>query len=674
MSLRTHIQRVGMQGRQDREPPARRLFVTHAAFFAMNAYTKPQESAGPIDLGREPDFVLGGARVYPSTCEIEGAGRREVLQPRAMQVLVALARANGAVVSRDQLVQMCWEGRVIGEDAINRAIAKVRAAAELSDPPAFEVETIPRVGFRLRTREPRTDDTPAPVASLRPGRGRLLLGIAAAIVVAVVLFALLWRGAMPGLQIASPAEASIAVLPFLNMSGDPAKEYFSDGFSEELLNDLANTPQLRVAARTSSFAFKGKRADVQEIADKLHVRAVLEGSVRESGDRIRITAQLIDAGSGYHLWSQTYDRQLTDILKVQDEIARAIAVALTNKLLAKPSAATATVDPQAYRKYLLAKSYFDRHTQVDNERAIALFKEVTILQPDFSDGFAMLGYAYLGRTLDATRPDHAMAVSVTRAALDRALALNPRNLSALMPYFDLALWGQDWNGAAALVRRMQRINPNNATVARARGLYYEFLGFPEQSRAAFKLATKLDPLAPNTWGSLASVDASVGYNDEAVSAGNIALALSPGTPGTIASVCIAHVMRGEFAEARKLMARLYQTEEGRYYQGCAQETARRRGDREAARRIVEARVKNKQGDPAYLGQSYLLIGEYEKAVPLLQHAYDVGDSTLYVLPLDPDTPRDFLKSAAWKELTQRPLFRAWQAAHDKVAVELKAQH
>jgi hypothetical protein len=133
-------------------------------------------------------------------------------------------------------------------------------------------------------------------------------------------------------------------------------------------------------------------------------------------------------------------------------------------------------------------------------------------------------------------------------------------------------------------------------------------------------------------------------------------------------------MRGDFAEAHKLMARLYQTEEGRQYQGCAQETARMRGDKAAARRIVEARVKNRQGDPAYLGQSYLLIGEYEKAVPLLQRAYEVGDTTLYALPLDPTTPRDFLKSAAWRELTQLPRFRAWQAAHDRVAAEFKAQH
>ncbi|HSC19220.1 MAG TPA: winged helix-turn-helix domain-containing protein [Rhizomicrobium sp.] len=681
MSLRTRISRAEPHARQDSEPPARRLFAARAAFvMAVTAQTKPPESITPIDLGREDDFALGPARIRPSTCEVDVAGRREIIQPRAMQVLVALARAKGAVVSRDQLVQQCWEGRAIGEDAINRAIAKVRAAAGLSDPPAFEVETIPRIGFRLKVPKAPGDTPPSaaetatpltsPVAPQTRRRQILFSAMAVLVAAAVALFALLWRG--PGLHVSSPAEASIAVLPFLNMSGDPAKEYFSDGFSEELLNDLANTPQLRVAARTSSFAFKGKPANVQEIANKLHVRAVLEGSVREAGDRVRITAQLIDGGSGYHLWSQTYDRQLTDILMVQDEISRAIAAALTNKLLARrhPDGSTA-VSPEAYRKYLLGKFYWDHHTEADNERAIALFKEVTTLQPDFSDGFAMLGYALLGRSLDPARPDHAMAVSVTRAALDRALALNPRNVTALIAYMDTALWDQDWNAAAAFVRRMQGINPRNVTVARALGLYYQFLGFPEQSRAAFKLATELDPLSPVTWGSLAVIDGMMGRNDEAIAAGNTALALAPEAPGVLAWVCIAHAERREFNEAHKLMARLYRTEEGRFYQGCAQETARLSGDREKARRIVEERVKNDQGEPAYMGQSYLLVGEYDKAVPLLQHAYEVGNSTLYLLPLDRDTPRDFLQSAAWRELTQRPRFRAWQAAHDAVAASLR---
>src|SRR4051794_28618082 len=197
----------------------------------MNAPAKPQNGIGAIDLGREDDFTLGLARIHPSTCEVEVEGRREIVQPRAMQVLVALARAQGAVVSRDQLIQLCWEGRVIGDDAINRAIAKVRAAAELSDSPAFEVETIPRVGFRLKVREgapgisrPPSANTTAqpersPVASPENRKRLFVVAVAATALVATVLLAFLWRGPLARLQSARPAEASIAVLPFLNMSG-----------------------------------------------------------------------------------------------------------------------------------------------------------------------------------------------------------------------------------------------------------------------------------------------------------------------------------------------------------------------------------------------------------------------------------------------------------------------
>jgi TolB-like protein/DNA-binding winged helix-turn-helix (wHTH) protein len=684
MSLRKHIQRVEAQTRQDQEPPARRPLAARAAFCVMNPQTKRQDGTGTVDLGREPDFALGPLRVLPSTCEVVVGPRRETVQPRAMQVLVALARAHGAVVSRDQLIDMCWEGRVIGEDAINRAIAKVRAAAGLSDPPAFEVETIPRIGFRLSTRESPLARTCATStvseakkrnATAIPAKWRTRVAMVAFAVAGViaVLLAFLWADGHFGPRVtASKAnEASIAVLPFLNMSGNPAKEYFSDGFSEELLNDLSNSPQLRVAARTSSFAFKGKRADVREIATKLHVRAVLEGSVRESGNRVRITAQLIDATTGYHLWSQTYDRQLTDILRVQDDIARAITTALTNKLLTDRPAANGAVDPEAYRKYLLGKFFYDHHAEADNDHAIALFKEVTTLQPGFSDGFAMLGYAYLGRIIDARQADRDMAAAVARAALDRALTLNSHNLTALIAYMDLSLWDQDWNAAANFVHRMRDINPHNATSARALGLYFQSLGFPEQSRGAFQLATKLDPLSHVTWGSLAILDANVGRNDEAIAAGNTALALAPNSSGVLAWVCIAHAARGDFAEARKLAAKLEQTAEGRQLKGCEQEIARMSGDRPGARQLVEDRVKKNQGEPSYLGQSYLLIGEYDKALPLLQRAYEVGDTSLYTLAYDPVTPRDFLKSKAWKDLTQRPRFRAWQTAHDKVAAELK---
>ena len=240
----------------------------------------------------------------------------------------------------------------------------------------------------------------------------------------------------------APAEASIAVLPFTNMSGDPSHEYFSDGLAEELLNDLANTRELRVAARTSSFAFKGRNVDIKEIARQLNVRTVLEGSVREYGGKVRISAQLINAADGYHLWSQTYDRALTDILTLQTEIAQAITTALTHNLLpAKPhEGRPKTIAPEVYRDYLQGQYFFDQRTKEANAHAIELFKRVVAAQPDFADAYAALGYAYedelhLYEPADAAATQAAADAAVTKAldrsqASDRALDASPISRSA----------------------------------------------------------------------------------------------------------------------------------------------------------------------------------------------------------------------------------------------------
>jgi TolB-like protein/DNA-binding winged helix-turn-helix (wHTH) protein len=255
----------------------------------------------PITLGGESDFALSELHVCPSLREVRAGEKKETVEPRVMQVLVVLALAEGAVVSRETLIERCWGGRIVGEAAINTCIAKVRAVAGLGGGLAFEIETVPRVGYRLvrltkpsqpRHEIPTTSAAPivtTPFAMLRI-RGLWIGGIAALV---ALLLAACWVGYRWQYAQQAPVEASIAVLPFVNMSGDPRKDYFSDGFTEELINDLSNNPHLRVTARTSAFAFKGRNADIASIARALHVGSIIEGSVRESGNHVRITAQLI---------------------------------------------------------------------------------------------------------------------------------------------------------------------------------------------------------------------------------------------------------------------------------------------------------------------------------------------------------------------------------------------
>ena len=189
------------------------------------------------------------------------------------------------------------------------------------------------------------------------------------------------------------------MLPFVNMSGDPKQDYFSDGLSEELLNSLASIRDLRVAARTSSFFFKGKEVDLSDVAHKLNVGAVLEGSVRKAGDQVRITAQLINAVTGFHLWSQTYDRDLKDILKLQTEIATAVTKALQATLLADAAATIelgGTQNPQAFDAYLRGKNSDNSNDRTAVLNAIAAFDEAIRLDPGFAKAYASKALAENG--------------------------------------------------------------------------------------------------------------------------------------------------------------------------------------------------------------------------------------------------------------------------------------
>jgi TolB-like protein len=188
---------------------------------------------------------------------------------------------------------------------------------------------------------------------------------------------------------AGPSAQSIAVLPFVNMSADEGNEYFSDGLSEELLNLLAKVPSLQVAARTSTFTFKGSDASIPEIANELHVAHVLEGSVRKSGDDIRVTAQLIKASDGYHLWSETWDRRLTDIFTIQDEIAAAVVSALKVTLLGELPHARVT-DPRAYELFLRSKAAANLSTEEGFEQAALLLNDSLAIDPEYAEAWAEL--------------------------------------------------------------------------------------------------------------------------------------------------------------------------------------------------------------------------------------------------------------------------------------------
>ena len=233
----------------------------------------------------------------------------------------------------------------------------------------------------------------------------------------------------------SPSRQSIAVLPFVNMSADQDNEYFSDGLSEELLNLLAKIPELKVAARTSAFSFKGTDASIPKIADELNVAHVLEGSVRKSGDEIRITAQLIKAADGYHLWSETWDRKLTDIFAIQDEIAAAVVGALKVTLLGEVPRARVT-DPRAYEFFLRSKSAANLSTEEGLEQAALLLNDSLAIDPEYAEAWAELATVQINQTGQGFVVRD-VGFERARISNERALQIEPNQARALSgPWLD----------------------------------------------------------------------------------------------------------------------------------------------------------------------------------------------------------------------------------------------
>src|SRR5207244_1731390 len=259
---------------------------------------------------------------------------------------------------------------------------------------------------------------------------------------------------------------SIAVLPFVNMSDDKEQGYFSDGISEELLNLLSKVPQLKVAARTSSFSFKGKGAEIPEIARQLHVANVLEGSVRRSGDQLRITAQLIRAAEGYHLWSETYDRKMDDIFKIQDEIAGEVVKELKVKLLgAAPK--VRTTDPKAYALFLEARELGRQVTPEAFAKSDARLRQALEIDPRYAPAWVELAWNFSNKvamSLVSSQEGYARA----REAAEKALAIDSDYASAHARLGFIAMYGgNDPAGAARHFQRALALDPTDLDVLRS---------------------------------------------------------------------------------------------------------------------------------------------------------------------------------------------------------------
>jgi TolB-like protein len=447
---------------------------------------------------------------------------------------------------------------------------------------------------------------------------------------------------------ALPADAaSIAVLPFVNMSSDEEQEYFADGMSEEVLNLLSQLPQLHVIARTSSFSFRGKEADIATIARTLNVAHVLEGSVRKSGDTVRITVQLIRASDSSHLWSQTYDRKLTDVFKVQDEIARAVVVALQVKLLPAERdrlAAAPTVNAEAYDAYLKGLYHWYRLTRADLDTAEHFFELALAKDPGYARAYAGIGLLWMGRQqMGFVSP--AEAAPKANAAALRAVELDDTLADAHYALAVVSTWANwDWPAAEREFRRAIQLNPGFADAHAYYAHLLNILHRPDEAMVEARRSLELDPFN-GLFKSLYAVDLLFVHRfDEAIAQFNAALATNPTDGVALGMLISAHHHKRQYKQALEASNRYasavgYSEVTTLLAQGTA--AADYRATMRKVADTLAARSRTTFVLPWEVAGWYAYAGDKDRCLEWLERAYEVRDPNLPYLWL-PDF--DFVRS------------------------------
>ena len=435
----------------------------------------------------------------------------------------------------------------------------------------------------------------------------------------------------------APSQHSVAVLPFVDMSEKKDQEYFSDGLAEELLDLLAKTPGLHVVARTSSFSFKGKSDDIPTIAAKLKVAYILEGGVRKSANRLRVTIQLVRAADGENLWSETYDREKKDIFKVQDEIAAAVVAAL--KLHLAPGqniSPRRSTNPDAYFQYLLGEQTFTRGSDEDYRRSIAAYRQAIALDPNYAAAYAGLAIAefYLSdSTNEVAGLDRAMA------AAERAITLapdQPMGYSARGYLRGSITW--DWAGAQADFTRALELDPSEPSVLRRYSLLLQNLGRPAEGIAAARKVTEIDPFSASAWWRLSEALLTNGELAAAREAIHRSLAIEPANPQPIADLATIELLDHRPAEALAAFQKIDPDDLGLLgfrATGIAMAEHTLGRARESQQALDEAIAKAAQGAAYQIAQAYAWRGEKDKAFEWVERAYRQRDGGLTWLKIDP---------------------------------------
>ena len=500
----------------------------HDRLAASESAGGTSREAGRIELAREAPFRLASLEVDPPRRRVAlDDGREEIIEPRVMQVLVALARSNGRIVSRDELLESCWRGVIVGEDALNRVIGRVRRLSEGLGAGSFTIETITKVGYRLAA---TTSDQTRIGAITHPGARQPL---------------------------ALPDKPSIAVLPFKNLSGDAEQEYLADAVSEDVVTALSRWRWFFVIARHSSFTYKNRDLEPARIGEELGVRYLLTGGVRTSGQRVRVTVQLIDAATGSNLWADRFDRELVDVFALQDEVTQQVAAAIEPAML---QGEAVRIERKTLEDFSPLDCFYRGmwvfNQTSDDPAALKLFREAVRLDPELALGHVGISRSLYGRVLqrqsDAVDADLAGALASARTAI----RLDPREATAHFAAAGAELYLAHHAAAFDEARLALNLNPNFAYGHYRLGQVLIFSGQATEAIAPIERALSLSPCDPQLWLMLETLALGHYQARQYEQAAEIARSAGRAGGGRLSAVLIAALARlGRLEEASQELKR-----------------------------------------------------------------------------------------------------------------------
>jgi TolB-like protein len=489
--------------------------------------------------GDTVQFSFGNYALDVDRRELRRGSEQISVGPQVFDLLVYLVKNRERVVSKDDLIESVWGGRIVSESTLTSHINAVRKAVGDSGEEQGLVRTIARKGFRFvgdvsEVRSPTGAKSPSPVGHDDPKQAPPL-----------------------------PDKPSIAVLPFQNLSGDSEQEYFADGVVEDIITALSRMRWLFVIARNSSFTYKGRAVDVKQVGRELGVRYVLEGSVRKAANRVRVTGQLIDASTGAHLWGDRFEGALADIFDLQDQVTASVIGAIAPQLEQaeiERSKRKPTESLDAYDYFIRGMASFYQRNKEAIAEALKLFYRAIELDPNFASAYGMAAWCYGWRKINGWMTDRIQEIAEAARLARCAAELGPDDAVALARgAHTLGFVVGDLDAAASFVERALILNPNLAVAWYASGWTRIWLGEPELAIKHLAQAMRLSPLDPQIIAMQAGTAFChflVGRYDEALTWAEKALWEQTNYVTTLRIAAASYAAAGRLAEARKTMARL----------------------------------------------------------------------------------------------------------------------